>query len=1284
MADFSILDPPKPIAAPQAKKPEAPKLRDIGDTAALRKSTYDRALEAVQSWKPLEYAGHRLELVEPHYDGPEEHSIADQKKAILERGTLGRRLKGTWRLSDTNTGQVLDEKKTTLANIPSFTQRGTIIDNGLEYGISHQSRLRPGVFFRRRENGEIESHVNAKPGQGPSHRYFLDPEKNVFYTRVGQAKIPLAPLFHAMGMNHRDMEKAWGPEIATANAIEDSPHLLRKYHERFLNSRDRQLPETDQTRRLIEKLGSLELDPEVTSRTMSQPFGSIDRHALVDITKKLLAISRGEADVDNRDDLAYQTIMGPDDIIAERLGKDYGGFRKKLLWKAVRDRSLRSATPGYLNQQVRSALLQSGLGQSLEETNTAELLDKQFRITRLGEGGLPDDAIPDSARSVHDSQLNFIDPIRTPEAETAGVDLFLSRNVKKGSDGKIYAPFKDPRTGETSYFSPQDVARRTVALPGELQRPGKRAYAVQGGRLRSVRKRDVDLAVSHMEDAFSPLGNLVPLKSSMHGQRMAMASRMLSQSLPLVGGESPHVTGGVPDGSGRSFEEHYGEKFGAMHAQKPARVMAADNDHVRLRYADGTEQKLELHNAFPFNRKTYYHQEPVVQPGQVVKPGDLLTKSNYTDDKGRMALGLNARVAYVPDEGWNFEDAMSVSEDFAKRLASDHLYPHRFEPTDEHKVGRGSYLSLFPDKFSRRQLDTIGEDGVVKPGTTLQYGDPLLLAAKASSTAMSRVHRQGGRSFGDAAMKWEHHDPGVVTDAVNTPKGISVFVRSLRPTQVADKLSGRHGNKGVIARIIKDDEMLHDSQGKPFDVLLNPNGIISRRNPSAVSETMLGKISEKTGKKYTFEDFGDVKDVVGFAKQELAKHGLTDLEDIVDPRTGKRIKKVLTGNQYIMKLHHLSEDKFQGRGTGGYSMLDQPTKGKIGQAKRLSLQETNSLLSHGALSTLRDASQIRGQRNEDFWLSFMQGYQPPAPQVPLVYKKFVADLQASGINVVSDGTQQHIMALTDKDIKHLAADREVKSGELVDSARSFKPIAGGLFDPKIFGDDGKRWGFISLPEPIVNPVMEDPVRRTLGLTKRQLEEVISSKAELPTYGGTGPHAIQKALASINLPAEIARTRSEINRRRGAGRDDAVKRLGFLLGAEKNNLHPGDWMLNQVPVLPPAFRQVGLLGNTKIPLVPDPNFLYRELLSARDNLTALKSQVSDVGQERLALYNSYKAVTGLGDPLSKKLVDKNVQGILGRLFGNSPKMSTVQRRLLSQTVDLVGRAVVSSGPGSRHG
>jgi len=372
--------------------------------------------------------------------------------------------------------------------------------------------------------------------------------------------------------------------------------------------------------------------------------------------------------------------------------------------------------------------------------------------------------------------------------------------------------------------------------------------------------------------------------------------------------------------------------------------------------------------------------------------------------------------------------------------------------------------------------------------------------------------------------------------------------------------------------------------------------------------------------------------------------------------------------------------KGQGRGSGGYTAEDAPAKGGETGSKRIALLDVNALLSHGATEVLRDASAIRGQKNEDYWLQFMQGYTPKQPKVPLVYEKFVNELKGAGINVVRDGTQTNIMALTDDDIDQLAGDRTIKSGETVHFDKDLKPIPGGLFDPAVTGGHhGRRWAAIKLAEPMPNPVMEEPIRRVLGLTGKKFQDIIAGKDTLPRYG-TGLRAISEALENINLDREILRTQGEIKNGTKAARDAAVRRLGYLKSAKRLNIHPRQWMLKKAPVLPPQFRPVSVMTDKEIPLVADPNFLYKELIEANNNLIDMKGAVGDeVGDERLAVYNAFKAVTGLGDPITQESKEKNVRGILKSVFGSSPKFGTAQRKLIGTTVDNVGRAVITPNP-----
>jgi len=1621
---------PLPTGSPEVSDDGTPPGRSFTDYRTIRKNNYNSVLEAAKQIRPVEYGNYRLRLSDFDYEGPEDYDLAAEKKAILEGGTLQRRLRGVVTLEDKQTGKPLSQRRMTLAGVPYYTPRGTFVFNGTEYGVAHQARLQPGIYTRTQENGQLESHINVLPGRGFSHRYHLEPETGVFKLAVGQSNIPLMPLLRAVGITDKEMQQAWGSELYRANLEKLDNRVIDKLYQKIMRDPDPKASPEEKQKAVAETFLKMEVDPEVTRYTLGKPYRQLSREAMLDTTRKLLAVARGEAEDDDRDHMANQRVVGPEDLLGESLNKAYTVLRP-LLWKAARTGNLDGIAPGFLTKMVQSGLLESGLANPIEEVNVLDLLDTQTRISRMGRGSIGSiDAIPDSARAVHPSQLMYIDSVRTGECyaedmevmtrrgwvkwlevtqsdefaclidnrlefhraerlqnydydgvmygaeseflsylvtpnhrmwvcpyqslkfqmrwrfETAeqvhnqrrrflcggflpylgehretfrlpevadlrhsqgyggtaksfapfafdtfadflgwyiaegsiaiapkrgyyrvdisqswtvnhdkclliesvlqqmgcnyrrtktgfyvcgkrlaiylqqfgfshekwlpeeflfaqesartrlmksllngdgsfergkhtslstassrlaldfqrlafslgystrvtwsrdsrypdyggdytitlhdrttrvftenrpgkpyyftqsyrgkvycatvpggllhvrrgrgigfwcgnslkaGVDLRMARGARKGPDGTLYAQFKDARTGKTVWRSPRQVADLTIAFPGELSRDKPLVNALVKGRFEMVPREQVDVAIPHKEDTFNQLANLIPFKSATKGQRVAMGSRFLQQAVPLKEPQAALVASRIP-GSDKTFDEEYGSFAGAVRARTGGRVLKIEPDAMTVQYDDGTKERHDLYNNHVLNRKTLIHNTPTVQPGQRVEPGQLLARSNYTDEQGRLALGANFRTAYIANSQ-NYEDAFVISESAAKRMTSEHAYQHTLDWEDTHKRGKRNFVSLFPTTYDRRTLDRMDDDGVIKPGTVVEPGQPLVLLGKQKELSHKQIHSAHKGTFSDQSLIWDHHEAGIVTDVAKTSKGVNVVVKSYAPMQVGDKMSGLYGDKGVVSSIIPDDQMPHDTQGRPFEVLANPLGIISRVNPGQIYAAVLGKIAEQRGKRYTVEDFDEaVDDLADYVDREAKQHQVQDTEVVIDPRTGKKIPDVLTGSRYYLKLHHMAAGKGSARGLGAYTAEQTPARGSgdAAQAKKVALMDVNSLLSHGALQVIKDNKLVRGNQNLEYWTTYMAGDRPSSPPIPFIYQKLIHYLKSAGINVQRQGSRTHLMALTDKQVQEMAGDRELKNIETVDWKDGMRPIPGGLFDPALTGGhQGGRFAKITLHEPLPNPVMEEPIRRVLGLTQKEFEDVLAGSKDID--GEKGPQAVAKALSRVNLDKAIEAARAVIKNGRKTHRDDAVKKLGFLVACKNQGIHPRDWMLSSVPVLPPLFRPVSVMQGSGGTLIADPNYLYKDLFEANAALKDLSAETDDLRDERLNVYNAFKAVVGLGDPVNPKHVEKRIGGLLATVFGNSPKTSIVQSKLIGTPVNTVARGVISPNP-----
>ena len=365
-----------------------------------------------------------------------------------------------------------------------------------------------------------------------------------------------------------------------------------------------------------------------------------------------------------------------------------------------------------------------------------------------------------------------------------------------------------------------------------------------------------------------------------------------------------------------------------------------------------------------------------------------------------------------------------------------------------------------------------------------------------------------------------------------------------------------------------------------------------------------------------------------------------------------------------------------GRDIGGYTADQTPGRGGSRGAKRMSGFDVNALLAHGATEVLKDSHLVRGTRNEDYWNALRMGRPLPEPTVPFIYDKFINTLKAGGINTVKKGDIISIMPLVNADIEK-ASNGEIKSSEQVE-AKNLEPIPGGLFDPKVTGGiNGSHWSHVTLSEPLPNPVMEEAIRRLLGLRVQDYLDVIAGKQAID--GLSGGKGIERALRKIDVPERISSLKSTVMTARGQKRDDAVKALRFLWGAQKQGINPGDWVIDKVPILPPKFRPVSVVGD--MIRAADMNGLYRDLIETNNSIKKLRGQVGeqDLADEKIQLYQAVQAAFGVGDPITPEGESKRWHGAIRQVIGSSPKFGMFQSKMLSKTVDVVGRGVVTPDP-----
>jgi len=1258
-------------------EPAAPPVtfRKFDDIPGQRQDIYDYAAKAITNFKPIENATHRLEFSNVGYDNEYEPGIADEKDAVLRRRTLQRALKADVALKDT-TGRVVDQQRMTVAHVPHLNSQGLFVRNGVQYALRNQLRLRPGIYTREQRNGGVETHFNAKPGTGRGFRIELEPQSGLFKFKVDQSTTRLYPVLKSLGVSDEAMKAAWGNELFEKNFREpsgrDDMDMTKLVHK--LSHVKGEVAHGDLAEVLKAALQRSQVDEDTTELTLGERIKNITPDTLLKATQKQLKVARKEVPGDNRDSQAFQSFHNPQSLIAERLGRDITGSLRQAFWRASRKSSLQPIQPGMLNKNIGTIFEGSGLAQTPENINPMEIHDLRQAITRLGEGGIRNiESVSKDARNVQASYLGVIDASRNPESSNIGVDLRATDAALQGSDGQLYTTVRNLKTGQLETISARNLSTKTVAFPGEMGSANKRVAVVRNDKVTHAPKEEIDYEIVKPDDLMSRGTRIIPFPEGVKGQRLLMGARMTQQAVPLRESEAPFVQSQDYDGS--SLHRNMGESMGARYAPEEGVVLKVEPDSILLSTASG-KKKVDLYNNYYLGRKTALHNTPVVEVGTTVRKGDILAKSNFTDDKGTFSIGRNLRSAYMSDHGNTIEDAFVISESAAKKLGAEAMYKTELSSTGLKSTDKGDFVAVYSDKYKPDQLDKIGDDGVVKVGSTVNTGDPLVLGiGDKPASAIGALMTSPKSSISDKSEVWDHHAPGVVTDVERTKDGIKVLVKSYDTTALGDKLAPRYGNKGVVAKIRPDAEMPIASDGKPLEVIFNTNGVISRVNPSTLAEQLLGKIVERTGREpYAVKAFDTPGGIADFALNEAQKAGIPETETVVDPRDGRSIPGVYVGNSYIMRLHHKAEGKLSARDQASYTTSGYPAKGGPEGAKKINLMDSGVLLAAGATNFLKDVKLIRGQRNDDYWRQVRHGETPIAPTKSFADDEFKDMLKGAGVHIKEDGTKEQLRPLLDKDIDAFAK-HEIQNGETY-NFDTMDPVKGGLFDIGMTGGaEGKDWAKITLPEKIPHPLFIEPIQKILGLTGKGMNDVLSGKEEL--YGKRGPEAIEKALQGVDIDKAMEIAKNDIRGGRTSKRDDAVKRLQYLQGLKTLGVKPEELMVSKVAVVPPRYRPV--VRGESTDMIHDLNYLYHDLLEAKKNYHDAKSEFGSAGDQYLTLMNAVKAISGKESPVNPKTAEQGVKGILNYAIGlgSSPKYSTYHRRVIGSSVDTVGRTAITA-------
>ena len=1096
-----------------------PKVLDIPDLLIVQKDSFkwfieEGLKEILDEISPIEDFSGRfsLEFLNHFFEEP----LKSLEECKITDSTYSQPLYVTAQFLDRETGQI-KQQTVFLGDFPIMSNTGTFIINGTERVIVSQLVRSPGVYFSQEIDKTSDKEIfigKMIPGRGAWLEFDTDKRDTVGVRVDRKRRQHITAFLRALGVIETKEEaiELFGDYPSIQNTIERDPDTTPEAAliDLYRKLRPGEPATVESARNLVKqmfytpkrydltKVGRYKVEQklgrdygEKDAETYSTEIdGMLQIEDIIDTIKYVVALHAGDENFENKLGRTIPVRLDDIDHFGNRRIRTVGELVQNQvrvglsrLERVVRER-MTTQEPEAITPQslinirpIQASLKEffgtSQLSQFMDQPNPIAALTHRRRLSALGPGGLSRERAGFEVRDVHPSHYGRMCPIETPEGPNIGLIGTLATYGRVNRFGFIETPYWKVengvvKTNKAVYLTASQEDEYTIAqanapLNDDGTFQNKRVLCRQnGGQVSFVMDKDIDYMDVSPKQICSVTTALIPFLEHDDANRALMGSNMQRQAVPLVTTEAPYVGTGMEENVARDSGE-------ALISPIAGEVVSVTGDEITLKENETNKKfTFEVKKFKRSNQATSVNQKPLVRVGLKVKPGDVLADGPSTQG-GELALGKNLLVAYMPWDGYNFEDSIVISERLVKEdvLTSVHIAEHEIEARDT-KLGEEEITRDIPNVAEEVLMD-LDEMGIVRIGAEVTPGDYLVgkVTPKGETelTPEERLLRaifgEKAREVRDTSLRVPHGERGKVIDVqilkrddgADLPPGVNqkvrVYVAIQRKIQVGDKLSGRHGNKGVISKINPIEDMPFLEDGTPVDILLSPLGVPSRMNLGQILETHLGWAANEG-----WNDFkGNSKASDGAKPGTLVSTPVFDGADedeihqilknvnpnrdgnllvnedgkatLYDGRTGEKFdSKITVGYTYILKLIHLVDEKIHARSTGPYSMITQQPLGGKAQfgGQRFGEMEVWALEAYGASYALQELLTIKSDDTVGrvkVYESIVKGDNIPEPGIPESFKVLLKEMQSLCLNVeiLSAGEEISMKEISDEYVK---------------------------------------------------------------------------------------------------------------------------------------------------------------------------------------------------------------------------------------------------------------------------